>query len=266
MGRCLPRASPGLWRTTGDCFKLPRPSLRPPRPAVLPASACCGSWRNRTFGTTWVRSLVAEARVRELMKTGEILVEAPFGLGGDSPDVLDEATGLRFRGLIDRVDISADGKSVLVMDYKTGSPRPYADLDKDSIDHGKRLQLGIYSLAAQHMAPEATEVTAAYWLASERGGFRFAPRERFSISDPDTAKRFRDGVTTVVSGISQGVFPANPGEMGLNGFVNCRYCDFDTLCPSRRGYIWETKKGDDAAAIYRQLSEGSPEEPGSKEG
>ena len=210
--------------------------------------------------------LVAEARVRELMGTGEIRVEAPFGLGGDSPDVLDEATGLRFRGLIDRVDISPDGKSVLVMDYKTGSPRPYADLEKDPIDHGKRLQLGIYSLAAQHMAPGATEVTAAYWLASERGGFGFAPRARFDINNPDTVRRFREGVTTVVSGISQGVFPANPGDMGQNGFINCQYCDFDSLCPSRRGYVWDTKKGDDAAAIYRQLAEGSPGEPGSEEG
>ena len=212
-----------------------------------------------------VAFLVAEANIREQTKTAEIRVEAPFGSGGDSPDVLDEATGLRFRGLIDRVDISADGKSVLVMDYKTGSPRPYAGLEEDPIDHGKRLQLGIYSLAAQRMAPDATEVKAAYWLTSGRGEFRFAPRDRFDINDSDTARRFRDGVTTVVSGIRQGVFPANPGGMGRDGFINCQYCDFDSLCPSRRGYIWETKKSDDAAAIYRQLAEGDSEDSGAEE-
>ncbi len=209
--------------------------------------------------------LEEEAGVRGQIRTGEIRVETPFGLGGDSPEVLDEATGLKFRGFIDRVDISADGKSVLVMDYKTGSPSPFADLEKDPIDHGKRLQLGIYSLAAQRMAPEATEVSAAYWLASSRGQFGFAPRDRFDINDPDTARRFRDGVTTVAGGIRAGVFPANPGEVENNGSPNCRYCDFDTLCPTRRGYIWETKKGDDAAAIYRQLAEGDPEDQAPEE-
>ena len=210
--------------------------------------------------------LVAEASAREQARTGEIRVEAPFGLGKDSPEVMDEATGLRFRGLIDRVDISADGKSVLVVDYKTGSPSPYDGLEKDPIDHGKRLQLGIYSLAAQRMAPEATEVKAAYWLSSGRGGFRFAPRDRFDINDSDTARRFRDGVTTVVSGIRQGVFPANPGEMGRDGFINCQYCDFNALCPSQRGYAWESKKGDDAAAIYLQLAEGGAAEERQEDG
>ena len=204
--------------------------------------------------------LVAEANIREQIGTGEIMLEAPFGLGSSSPDVLDEATGLRFRGLIDRVDISADGKSALVMDYKTGSPSPYTGLEKDPIDHGKRLQLGIYSLAAQRLAPNATQVKAAYWLTSGRGGFRFAPVGLFDINDHDTERRFREGVTTVVSGIRRGVFLANPGDMGRNGFVNCQYCDFDSLCPSGRGNAWESKKGDDAAVIYRQLAEGDPED------
>jgi RecB family exonuclease len=209
--------------------------------------------------------LTAEAKIREQFRTGEIQVEVPFGLGGSSLVVADDATGLRFRGLIDRVDISADGRAALVMDYKTGSPNPYKGLENDPIDHGKRLQLGIYSLAAQRMAPQATEVKAAYWLASGRGEFRFAPKNQFDINAPDTARRFRDGVTTVVSGIRQGVFPANPGERGQNGFINCQYCDFNALCPSRRDYVWETKKGDDAAAIYRQLAEGDSEEAGQEE-
>lgn len=203
--------------------------------------------------------LKAEANLRERVGTEEIRAEAHFGLGGSSPNVVDKETGLRFRGIIDRVDIFDHGRSVLVMDYKTGSPRPYSGLEKDPIDRGKRLQLGIYSLAAQSMAPDATEVKAAYWLASAPGKFELAPKKLFDINDPETAQRFRNGVTTVVSGISQGVFPANPGKLSGEGFVNCQYCDFDTLCPSRRGYVWETKKMDDAAAIYRQLAEGDPE-------
>ena len=210
--------------------------------------------------------LVAEANLRERIGTGEIRVEAPFGLGNDSPEVLDEATGLRFRGLIDRVDISADGKSLLVMDYKTGSPSPYGKLKDDPIDRGKRLQLGIYSLAAQRLAPHATDLRAAYWLTSARGEFKFAPPDHFDINDPDTAQRFRDGVTTVVSGIRRGVFPANPGDIGRDGFVNCQFCDFSALCPSRRGDAWERKKNDEAAAIYRKLADGdSPDDEQDRE-
>lgn len=209
--------------------------------------------------------LAAETAVRERIGTGEIRVEAPFGMGDGSPEVVDEATGLRFRGIIDRVDISVDGKSVLVMDYKTGSPNPYGKLKDDPIDRGKRLQLGIYSLAAQCLSPEATRVQAGYWLASGRGGFKFAPPDYFDIDDEDTARRFRDGVTTAVSGIRQGIFPANPGKFWNGSFENCRYCDFNSLCPSRRGYIWETKKGDEAVALYRLLAEGEQEDDGAEE-
>lgn len=204
--------------------------------------------------------LEAEANLRERMGTGGILVEAAFGLGKESPEVLDEATGLRFRGFIDRVDIGADGKSVLVMDYKTGSPSPYSGLRKDPIDRGKRLQLGIYSLAAQRLAPEAVEVRAAYWLTSRQGRFRPAPPTYFDINDPPTAQRFREGVGTVVSGIGRGVFPANPGNYWNGDFANCRYCDFKTLCPSRKDYAWERKKTDEDAAIYRRLAETGPQD------
>ena len=112
--------------------------------------------------------LVAEARVREQSRPAKSawrLLRFWRGLSRCAG----RGDGLRFRGLIDRVDISVDGKSALVMDYKTGSPSPYTGLEKDPIDHGKRLQLGIYSLAAQRMAPEATEVKAAYWLTSREG-------------------------------------------------------------------------------------------------
>lgn len=204
--------------------------------------------------------LVAEASLREKIGTAEIRAEARFGMGDGSPMVVDEVTGLRFRGVIDRVDISADGNSVLVMDYKTGSPRPYSELSKDPVDRGKRLQLGIYSLAARQLAPYADSVSAAYWLTSRQGGFRLAPPKYFDINDSQTAQRFREGVTTVVSGIQQGVFPANPGNFWNGDFANCRYCDFKTLCPSRRDDAWERKKGDNDAAIYRKLAEDGPQD------
>ncbi|MDE2841963.1 MAG: PD-(D/E)XK nuclease family protein [Chloroflexota bacterium] len=199
------------------------------------------------------RFLAEESQLRADMHTGRVLAEARFGLGGESPEVEDPTTGLRFRGIIDRVDISADGESVLVTDYKTGSSSPYSALDKDPIDRGKRLQLGIYSLAAQRLFPNATKVRAAYWFTSAGGGFKLLPSEYFDIEDSDTAQRFRDGVSTVVEGIRTGVFPANPGSDSDHN--NCTYCDFKNLCSSRRLDAWERKKTDSQAAIYLELAE-----------
>ena len=95
-----------------------------------------------------VKFLEVEVGRRALIGTGQVLNEAPFGMGQDSPRVVDPATGISFRGKIDRVDISADGASVLVSDYKTGSSNYYSELAQDPIDKGKKLQLGVYSLAA----------------------------------------------------------------------------------------------------------------------
>ncbi|CAI8006508.1 hypothetical protein GBAR_LOCUS4750 [Geodia barretti] len=115
--------------------------------------------------------------------------------------------------------------------------------------------LGIYSLAAQQLVPGASRFQAAYWFTSGGGGFQFAPPDFFDISDDDTAQRFREGALHIVSGIQAGVFPANPGPFSNENFANCRYCDFDRLCPARRGDIWERKKHDPKVVSYRELAE-----------
>ena len=201
--------------------------------------------------------LEEDARLRAANGASRLLPEVRFGLGGATPEVFDEETGIRFRGIIDRLDANSDGSAALVIDYKTGSSRPYANLDKDPIDRGKRLQLGVYSLAARSLYPDASLVRAAYWFTTTGGGFRFYPQRYFDIGDETTAQRFRDGVGTIIDGIRQGVFPANPGNpSGQGGPENCLFCDFDSLCPSRRTEIWERKRSDPLLDSYRQLSDG----------
>ena len=161
--------------------------------------------------------LEEDARLRANNGTVRSFPEERFGLGGDTPEVFDEETGVRFRGIIDRLDASGGESSVMVIDYKTGSNRPYANLEKDPIDRGKRLQLGVYSLAARHLFPDAALVRAAYWFTTTRGGFQFSPRQYFDIEDGATAQRFRDGVSTIVDGIRQGCLSRQPGEPGRPG-------------------------------------------------
>ncbi len=198
--------------------------------------------------------LEEDSRLRAGQNTGRSMPEVRFGLGGDTPEVSDGATGLHFRGVIDRLDISPDEASALVIDYKTGSNYSYRRLNDDPIDQGKRLQLGVYSLAAKILVPSATRVRAAYWFTTTKGEFRFYPREYFDIEDPETARRFRYGVSAAVDGIRGGVFPANPGSPDRGKPANCQFCDFDSVCPSRRVDIWERKKTDPLLTAYRKLA------------
>ena len=193
------------------------------------------------------------------------LVEARFGMGGESPDVeiaLNGGESIRFRGMVDRIDVGeseSGGKRALVMDYKTGSPRPYEGLDDDPFDHGKKLQLAVYSLAAREMlgtdardeAP--VEARAAYAFVTGRGGFEIRPSAPADYGLPDNQKKFREVLGAILGGIQIGVFPANPGESGYYGYENCRFCDFDSLCPSRRDVAWERKSGDKMVAGYLDL-------------
>ena len=189
--------------------------------------------------------------------TAKIRVEAGFG-SGNAPEVQDAESGLKFRGRIDRLDLSGDGSSALVIDYKTGSAVSYGALDKDVIDRGRRLQLGIYSLAARRLFPEVTSVRAAYWFTRTGSRPQFAPSGFFDIGDNQVEERFRQGVETIVSGIGRGVFTANPGPYtsrpGRAGPENCLYCDFDSICPARRVDIWQRKKPDALLKDYLTLA------------
>ena len=70
-------------------------------------------------------------------------------------------------------------------------------------------------------------------------------------------------MSTIVEGIRAGVFPANPGASGDRGQPeNCRFCDFDSLCPSRRIEIWERKKEDPLLDSYLRLASGEPADAG----
>ena len=208
--------------------------------------------------------LEEDAILRRQHGTVALVAEANFGAGGDSPVVQEPDTGLFFRGRIDRIDLAENGKSALVIDYKTGSPRPYSALDEDAIDRGKRLQLGVYSLAARRLFPEASQVQAAYWFTRTVARPRFAPSSYFDIDDSESGDRFRHGIASIIDGITSGLFPARPGPWVSHperpGHENCRYCDFNSLCPTKRGDLWQRKKSDPSIGVYFSLSGEDEEE------
>jgi RecB family exonuclease len=184
----------------------------------------------------------------------QVHAELRFGLRGTgAPRVAVDLGGgreLAFRGVIDRVELSADGRRGAVVDYKTGSPKPYGRLEEDPVDRGKRLQLPVYVHALRALQPGLESVTAQYWFVGARGGFTLIPEA--GIGDSEAMVR---AARVIVGGIDAGIYVARPGGREERGFENCMFCDFDRVCPGARDRIWERKRSDPAVAMYRDLSE-----------
>jgi len=142
-----------------------------------------------------------------------------------------------------------------VLDYKTGSRTPYETLRKDPVDGGRLLQLPIYSLAVRQALGKQVRVQASYWFVTARGGFSLLPPVPLDLEEAE--ERFGQAVAVIARGILQGLFPANPGVRDRESFANCRWCDFDSLCPARRDVYWERKRGDLRLAPYLGLSAGA---------
>lgn len=188
------------------------------------------------------------------------VVTPPDGLelrfGDEHPVSVELAPGITvsFHGAVDRMDVSPDGRRVVVLDYKTGSDFSYAGLRQGTTttDGGKLLQLPVYGLAAQHRHPGA-RVEAYYWFVTERGEYQ---RLGYPLDDARIAQ-FKGAVAAIVEGVNRGLFPANPGRPGNNGPVNCTFCPYDRCCPADRSAVWKRKRGDDRLAGYRALEGGA---------
>jgi ATP-dependent helicase/nuclease subunit B len=176
--------------------------------------------------------------------------EQPFGT--DAPDAwpaVEVPVGrqrLRFRGYIDRVDLSANQARAFVFDYKTGQSKPYADLDTDPVLGGRHLQMALYTRAVRTHFGGELNVGGAYWFVTLAGGFR-------QIALPDDTAQVDERLVRVVgdvaAGIGAGTFPAVPGDEDRDSFHNCRYCPYDRVCSASRDRDWERKRDDGCGAF-----------------
>ena len=160
-------------------------------------------------------------------------VELDLGVksGHVVPVTLPNGDSITLRGMVDRVDLTADGR-VLVSDYKSGKADKYKQLKDDPFMAGSTLQLGMYAEGAiqETGRPDAA---AHYWRVERAGddqrvGYTWTPELR---------ARFHDVLTAITSGIGAGVFAAQPGEWDTwrQTNDNCGYCDFDSVCVRDRG-------------------------------
>ncbi|HXH23045.1 MAG TPA: PD-(D/E)XK nuclease family protein [Dehalococcoidia bacterium] len=166
-------------------------------------------------------------------------------------------------GIVDRLDMTPDGRRAWVIDYKTGSASEFEKLsDADPFAGGTKLQLPVYALAAG----SAEEVRALYWFVSRRGEFK---RVHYLDSEANR-QRFERTLGAILDGVRAGAFPAVPGDeedfrVGASqraGFSNCRFCDFDRICSRRRVYEFQAKAGDAALDPWRRVARVARDEAG----
>ena len=211
----------------------------------------------------------AEARA----ETGATFLQAEHSFGNMNRDgkpaedswdtvVVELAGGqtVAFRGRVDRVDRTEDGK-LIVYDYKSGGSFEFTDIEKgvDRLAAGTHLQLPIYALAVRNGLGEGTAPVAAYyWFASEREGFK---RIGYDLA-PSDEESLRATLGVLAGMAESGLFPPVPGPKQFDGqgrratYRNCQYCEFDRVCSGGdRIRAWEERKRAPELAAYVALAE-----------
>jgi hypothetical protein len=169
-----------------------------------------------------------------------------------------------FHGVIDRIDLSADGTRAFLYDYKTGGSSAYRGMNEDPLMAGRHVQLALYRRALLESIPELEEqaVDGAFWFVSSRGEFKMLPSEP---SEHDIDRRLEEVLAVTAHGIRNGFFPQVPGaetaRPGRSGWDNCMYCDYDRVCPAGRDAVWERKQDSPGHQHHRGLVPIAPVEP-----
>jgi ATP-dependent helicase/nuclease subunit B len=184
--------------------------------------------------------------------------EQAFGMGsGGSWEPLELEVGgsrVRFRGYIDRIDVSPDGVGHL-FDYKTGSANSYRDMERDPVMAGKHAQLALYRRAVLAALPDLARVGAAYWFVSSKGDFKMQSLDQSPL---DADRRLAEILDGVAEGIRAGAFHQVPGNEtsrpGKFSWDNCVYCDYDRVCPAGRDVVWERKRSEPGYQIHERLA------------
>lgn len=195
--------------------------------------------------------------------SGVVPMATELSFGGDNPVTLDLGDGhvLKLRGFIDRVDRSPDGKTMVVIDYKSGSPYGYRKLEDDPVQSGRLLQLPVYALGARAQYGQSGGVVESHYWFTRRD---VADRDRFPgyAVGEGVQDRFREAVGQIVTGIAEGTFIASPGSMRNGVHENCRFCPYDAVCNGERGRELARKITDPSLVTFRALS---GIEPGTEE-
>jgi hypothetical protein len=198
--------------------------------------------------------LAADAFRREGDGMAPLFLEATFGTGsGAWPPVELEIAGerLRFRGVIDRLDADETLRRIHVFDYKAGKADGYKGLTQDPVLAGRHVQLAVYMLAVRRaLNLTDSQVGASYSFVTRNGGFTLLP---LPDNGEEVEERLLAVLETILAGMHAGAFPQVPGS-GSDQLGNCRYCEYDRICPAARDDAWERKSAADGYRHHAQLA------------
>ncbi len=169
--------------------------------------------------------------------------EKAFGREGQ-PEVTFETPAGTFRleGFMDRVDLSAEGKHLRVVDYKSGSKDGFKN---DSVKEGTKIQMPLYLWACRTLYPGVVPQEAVYEFLTAKGDYGsigFDASDWKKVEEPLKAL-----LTTASEAVEQGLFPAVAKA--------CDRCDYRTLCGPGVEKRGERKLRDQKLEKYLKLTE-----------
>jgi ATP-dependent helicase/nuclease subunit B len=179
-----------------------------------------------------------------------VCLEQSFGSfpGQESFPAYHVQTGQRafdFRGKIDRVDISSDGKHARVTDYKTGMlPDSMTRKTRPLLMAGERIQLAIYkgALGALGGFAGVESIEGEYLYLQPRDGC-VLPCVSTDAELSKASKALPHILDILREGMEQGVFfVRTAGTVYPNG--HCGYCDYLTICGKDRIKVAVRKEKD----------------------
>jgi len=192
--------------------------------------------------------LKKEAGINEGFTPEDFEIQFGFERKQDQPSrpslPMEDKTVVFLRGRIDRIDRSAGGDSLRIIDYKSGKIRG----EEDAFGGGTSLQLPLYLLAARQIWSRVSleKSWAEYYSVNREQNFK---RVLFRGEGwEEKEKILKKIVGAIGRGIASGLFfPVREDER------KCRYCDFDRLCEQGADVLFERKKNDPRAKAYLEM-------------
>jgi ATP-dependent helicase/nuclease subunit B len=164
-----------------------------------------------------------------------------------------------FRGKIDRIDVSRDGKRARVVDYKTGVlPETMAGSKRTPLMSGEKIQIAVYKGALLSLGGfDAVETIEGEYLHLQPKDGRIVPCS-FSEEELQKASSALPGVLEALGdGIESGAFFARTSGM-VRPSGHCNFCDFLPVCGKDRVQREERKANDPAVRRFLRILEPAP--------
>ncbi|MGG3456655.1 PD-(D/E)XK nuclease family protein [Paenibacillus rhizolycopersici] len=159
---------------------------------------------------------------------------------------LGEDMAITLRGIVDRIDQVAPHQ-YRIIDYKTGSPRPYKE--NGMFAGGTQLQHALYAMGTElwlrqtGVDYDAKVLEASYVFPSERGHGQVIARSQTE------RHRVTEVIRGILSSMEQGLFiPASNPAI-------CRYCDYAAVCGEHAELMADKRKDEVNSELLHTLLE-----------